>query len=58
MKTKKELYAKYLEVDAELEALIAFARVLGLPVTPELMQERALTTAITKGISNFKTGNG
>ena len=57
-KTKKELYAKYPEVDAELEAFIAFARSLGLPVTRELMQERALTTAITKGITNFKASNG
>ena len=58
MKTKKELYAKYPEVDAELDAFITFARRLGLPVTRELMQERALTTAITKGTSNFKASNG
>ena len=58
MKTKKELFAKYPEVDPELEAFIDFARSLGLPVTRELMQKRALTTAMTKGITNFKASNG
>ena len=58
MKTKKELYAKYAKVEADLEDFIAFVRSLGFPVTQELMQQRALTTAITKGITNFKASNG
>ena len=55
---KKELYGKYPEVDAEVEAFVSYARSSGLPVTRELMQERALTAALTRGISTFKESNG
>ena len=55
---KKELYGKYPEVDAEVEAFIFYARSLGSPVTRELMQERALTADLTRGITTFKARNG
>ena len=45
-KIKKELYAKIPEVDAELEGFIDFARSLSLPVTLEIMQERAMTSKV------------
>ena len=58
MKTKKDMYAKHPRVDAELDDFIASAWSPGLPVTPELMQERAMTAAISKGITKFKASNG
>ena len=54
----KELYGRYPEVDTEVEAFVSYARSLGLPVTRELMQERALPAAVTRGITTFKASNG
>ena len=55
---KRKLFAAYPAVDAELEKFTQFARKLRLPVTRQLMQERAKIAAQTYGVHNCKASNG
>ncbi len=55
---KRKLNAKHPEIDSEILNFLRVARKIRLPVTRQLMQERAKLTASSNGIIRFKGSNG
>ena len=52
------LAARYPALEAELENFVSFAQHLRLPVTRNLIEERARIVTSTLGLLEFKASNG
>ena len=55
---KRQLYARYPEIDAELMEFLQFARSQRLPISRTILQQRARIAAERLNVSEFKASNG
>ena len=55
---KRILYVWYPQLDSELDSFVTFGRNIRLPVTHELLQERAKMIDTSLGITDFRGING